>query len=155
MNAVAIDLDALGDTQSLWRAWLEDAARRFAAIAALDPVSLPRDRAAAAAQLDAWAARGVGDWHAALARFAEDHAALHLRRDPEVGAALRRLAGARIGVFTDAPEPLARVALAQLGATRHVGAVETGAGAFDRVRQRLGPHAAVVRTRAELLRLRD
>ena len=155
MKAVAIDLDALGDTRSLWQAWLADAARRFAAVAELDPESLPDDRAAASIELDRWAAGGVGDWRAALARYAEDHAPLHLRRDADVAAALRRLAGRRVGVFSDAPEVLARVALSHLGATRRVDTVETGAGALDRLLERLGAAAAVVRTRDELLRLRD
>ena len=155
MKAVAIDLDALGDTRSLWHAWLADAARRFAAVADLDPESLPEDRAAASIELDRWAAGGVGDWQAALARYAEDHAPLHLRRDADVAAALRRLAGRRVGVFSDAPEVLARVALSHLGATRRVDTVETGAGALDRLLERLGAAAAVVRTRDELLRLRD
>ena len=155
MKAVAIELDALGDTRLLWEAWLDDAARRFAAIAPLDPASLPGDRAAAIIELDRWGARGVGDWQGALARYAEDHAPLYLRRDAHVAAALRRLAGARVGVFTDAPGPLARVALSQLGVTRRVEAVETGAGALDRLLERLGAGAAVVRTRDELLRLRD
>src|SRR6266508_5953619 len=69
-RAVAIDLDgALGDTRPLWDEFLADAARRFGSIAALDPASLPRDRGAAAEELDAWAAGGVGDWRAALERF--------------------------------------------------------------------------------------
>ena len=52
-----------------------------------------------------------------------------------MSAALRRLeaAGARIGVFTDAPIELASIALAQLGATRRVQLVETGTGALDRL----------------------
>ena len=29
MKAVAIELAALGDTDPLWRAWLDDAGRRF------------------------------------------------------------------------------------------------------------------------------
>ncbi len=112
-NAVAIDLDgALGDTRGLWRAFLEDVARRFRSIAELDPASLPEDRGAAAAELDRWAAHGVGDWRAALERFAEDHAPVYLRPSAGAGASLRALAGAgsRLGVFTDAPEELARVA---------------------------------------------
>ena len=50
----------------------------------------------------------------------EDHAPAYLRRDAATSAALRALAGGgrTLGVFTDAPEPLARVALAQLGAER-------------------------------------
>ena len=77
-----------------------------------------------------WAERGIGDWRASLERFAEDHAPVHVRRDAAVAAALRALAGrgVRLGVFTDAPEPLARVVLAQLGADRRIDAVEAGDG---------------------------
>jgi phosphoglycolate phosphatase-like HAD superfamily hydrolase len=156
VRAVALDLDGvLGDTRPLWRAWLADAARRFRAIAELDPDSLPRDRAEAAARLDRWAEAGIGDWRGALERFAEDHAALHLRPDAEVSAALRRLqaAGVRLGVFTDAPEPLARVALAHLGTTRRVAAVTAGTEARERLVARLGPGVEVVETRPELARV--
>jgi hypothetical protein len=52
-----------------------------------------------------------------------------------------------VAVFTDAPEELARVALAQLGATRRVAAVETGAGALER----LGSDVTVVRSRDALV----
>lgn len=124
---VAVDLDgALGDTRPLWRAFLEDAARRFASIAPLDPAALPEDRTAAAAELDAWAAGGVGDWRRALTRFAEDHAPVHLRPDPAANAALRALkrGGSRVVVVTDAPPELARVALAHLGLARSVDGVE-------------------------------
>ena len=148
MRAVAIELDGvLGDTRPLWRDWLEDAARRFRSIAPLDPSALPEDRGEAARDLDRWAEAGVGDWRAALARFAEDRAPVYLRPSAEVGAALRELnaAGCRLGVFTDAPDPLARVALAQLGAERRIEALETGAGAFERLLERLGPKTVVVR----------
>ena len=120
---VAIDLDGvLGDTRPLWNAWLEDAARRFRSIAELDPATLSQDRSEAARELDRWAERGIGDWRASLARFAEDHAPVYLRPRAPVSAALRRLetAGARVDVFTDAPEELARVALSHLGAARRV-----------------------------------
>ena len=122
-TAVAIDLDgALGDTHALWEEFLADAARRFAAIAPLDAKSLPADRAAAAETLDRWAKGGVCDWRAALRRYAEDRAPVFLRPDAEANAALRGLAaaGARLGVFTDAPDSLAQVALAQLGAARRI-----------------------------------
>jgi phosphoglycolate phosphatase-like HAD superfamily hydrolase len=156
VNAVAIDLDgALGDTRPLWDAWLADAARRYSSIAPLDPSGLPRDRGAAASVLDRWAAAGVGDWRAALERFAEERAPVYLRPGAEAGAALRRLAGAgvRIGVFTDAPDGLARVALAHLGAARRIVAVETGEGALQRLLAGLGEEGRVVRTREELLAL--
>jgi phosphoglycolate phosphatase-like HAD superfamily hydrolase len=153
MRALAIELDGvLGDTRPLWDDWLAEAARRFRSIAPLDPTTLPDDRAEAARELDGWAEAGVGDWRAALARFAEDRAPVYLRPDAEVNAALRTLAaaGCRLGVFTDAPEPLARVALAQLGADRRIEALEAGEDALERLRGRLGPETVVVREPAAL-----
>jgi VanZ family protein len=152
---LAIELDSvLGDTRPLWRDWLEDAARRFRTIAPLDPDAVPTDRGAAADELDRWARDGVGDWRAALERFAEERAPVYLRPDATVSATLRTLAssGRRLGVFTDAPEPLARVALAQLGATRRIEAVEAGTGSLERLRERLGGQVAVVRSPTELQR---
>ena len=153
-RTVAVDLDgALGDTRPLWDAFLEDAARRFASIAPLAPNDLPSARGAAARELDAWSERGVGDWRRALARFAEDHAPVHLRPDPAANAALRALkaGGVRILVFTDAPEPLARVALAHLGVARCVDRLETGAGA----RERAACEAEVVATASALAAAAD
>ena len=151
-RAVAIELDVLGDTRPLWDDWLEDAARRFRSISPLDPSALPKDRVAAAEALDAWAQHGVGDWRAALGRFAEDRAPVYLRPDAEISAALRELAarGDRLGVFTDAPEALARIAVAQLGADRRIEALETGAGALERLLERHGPDTLVVRERSDL-----
>jgi len=126
VNAVAVDLDALGDTRPLWRDFLADSARRFASIAPLDPDALPEDRAP-----------------------------VYLRPSAEASAALRALgrAGVRIGVFTDAPEPLARVALAHLGAARHIEAVETGEGARERLLSRFEGEAAVADTLAALAKI--
>jgi len=152
-RAVAIELDGvLGDTRPLWRDWLEDAARRFRSIAPLDPGALSADRGAAAEELDRWAAGGVGDWRAALARFAEDRAPVYLRPDAEVSAAVRALAAAghRLGIFTDAPEPLARIAVAQLGVDRRIEALETGKDALSRLEERFGPDLTVVRHRSAL-----
>lgn len=151
--AAAIDLDAvLGDTRELWDDWLLDVARRFRSIAELDVAGLPTDRAEAAATLDRWAEHGIGDWRAALERFAEDHAPIYLRPDSGVNAALRALhaGGARLAAFTDAPEPLARVAASQLGVTRRLEAIESGSGALERLLALLGPTAAVVHSPAEL-----
>jgi phosphoglycolate phosphatase-like HAD superfamily hydrolase len=144
--AFAIDLDGvLGDTRPLWRDWLADAAR----VLPVDVTALPVDRGEAAATLDAEA----GNWRALLERYAEDRAPVYLRPDSGSSAALRRLAadGVRLGVFTDAPLELARIALAQLGAARRVTAVETGAGALDRLRAALGGTAEVLTTRDQLL----
>jgi phosphoglycolate phosphatase-like HAD superfamily hydrolase len=152
-SAVAIDLDgALGDTRPLWQDFLADAARRFASIAALDPESLPDDRAAAADELDRWAEHGIGDWRTALERFAEDRAPVYLRPNADVSAALRSLAasGYRLGAFTDAPEPLARVALVHLGATRRLEALACGRDARERLLEQLGADATVVETPDDL-----
>jgi len=136
--AVAVDLDgALGDTSGLWRDWLEDAGRR----ARVDVNALDEE---------------LPNWRQLLQRFAEERAPVYLRPDAEASAALRRLhgAGTRIGVFTDAPEELARVALAQLGAARRIEILETGDDALERVLEQLGEDVRIVRTRAELLDLR-
>ncbi len=146
LRSVAIDLDgALGDTRPLWDEWISSAS----ALLGFDAVTLPTDRAEAAAELDR---RGAGNWRALLERFSEERAPVYLRRDATASAALRSLAaaGREIGVFTDAPEPLARVALAQLGADRRVAALETGTGALERLFATLGEDALVIRTRPEL-----
>jgi hypothetical protein len=53
-------------------------------------------------------------------------------------------------VFTDAPEDLARIAVAQLGATRRIEALEAGTGALERLRERFGPETVVVREPGQL-----
>ena len=106
MNAVLIDLDgALGDTRPLWDDWLAGASR----VLGIDPASLPADRGAAAAALDA---AGAGNWRALLERFAAERAPVYLRPNAEVSSALRTIAatGRPIGVYTDAPTELAGVA---------------------------------------------
>jgi phosphoglycolate phosphatase-like HAD superfamily hydrolase len=134
VKAVAVDLAALGDVEPLWRDWLADAARRVRVdVSALDE-QLP-------------------NWRRLLERFAEDRAPVYLRRDAGVTDALRRLhaAGVRIGVFTDAPEELTRIALSHLGADGRVDVVESGEGARERVLRALGDDTVVVSTRAELV----
>jgi phosphoglycolate phosphatase-like HAD superfamily hydrolase len=146
--ALAIDLDALGDTRPLWDDWLESAAP----VLGVAPAEVPRDRGEAALLLDTGDA---GNWRVLLERFSEDRAAAYLRRDAATSAALRRLAadGRALGVFTDAPEPLARVALAQLGAERRITAFETGSGALERLVSSLGAATVVVEDRDALLAL--
>jgi hypothetical protein len=133
-RALAIELDALGDTRALWRAWLESAR----GVLDVGPDDLPVDRAEAAVALDD---AGAGNWRTLLERFSEDHAPAFLRRDAATSARLQALVddGATLGVFTDAPDELARTAL------------ETGAGAFERLLEAIGRDATVVRTRADLL----
>jgi phosphoglycolate phosphatase-like HAD superfamily hydrolase len=146
VTALAIDLDAIGDTRPLWAAWLASVRD----VLGIDPEALPADRGAAAAALDA---SGAGNWRTLLERFSEDHAGAYLRRDAATSAALRSLSssGVTVGVFTDAPEPLAQVALAQLGAARRVATLESGTGALDRLQAALGGGAVVVHTRDDLL----
>ena len=133
MRSLAIDLDVLGDTGPLWTAWLEDAGRRAR-------VDL---EGADESVLD----KVLGNWRALLERFAEDHAPVYLRSNAEATAALRRLVseGARLGAFTDSPEPLARVALAHLGGSRRIEILEAGPGALERLEERLGPGTEVIR----------
>lgn len=147
MSAILIDLDgALGDTRPLWDDWLDESAR----VLGVDPTTLPTDRGAAAAELDA---AGAGNWRTLLERFAADRAPVYLRPNAEVSAALRQLAmtGRPLGVFTDAPAELAQVAAAQLGVARRMVALEAGSGAFERLRNALGADPSVVRTRDQLI----
>jgi len=144
VKSLALDLDAvLADTRPLWRDWVADAARR-----ARVELDLPEDRAVAAALLD----ERLGDWRPLLERFAADRGPVHFRPRAETTAALRRLqaGGVRIGVFTDAPQELAAVALAHVGAARRIDTV----GTLDEVLRELGADALVVRSRAELSALR-
>jgi phosphoglycolate phosphatase-like HAD superfamily hydrolase len=134
MKTIAINLAALGDTEPLWRDWLDDAQRRFR----IDVERLDDE---------------LPNWRQLLTRFAEDRAPVYFRRDAEVSATLRQLraGGIRIGVFSDAPEELARIALSHLGAERHVERLEAGPGARERLSAALGGDAKVVTTRQELL----
>jgi hypothetical protein len=136
VKAVAIDLAAIGDTEPLFRDWLEDAGRRFRVdVNALDE-ELP-------------------NWRVLLERFAEERAPVYFRRDADVSNAMRRLeaSGTMIGVFTDVPEELARVALTHLVKLGRIDALEAGGDSKQRVLKRFGQGTTVVGTRAELLGL--
>jgi phosphoglycolate phosphatase-like HAD superfamily hydrolase len=141
--ALALDLDGvLADTRPLWDAWLEDASRR-----ARVELDVPENREEAADVLD----EVLGDWHPLLARFAADRAPLWIRPRPDTNAVLRRLsaAGARIGVFSDAPVELAEIALAHAGAVRQVEVV----GTLAEVKAALGEDLVVVGSRRQLAAL--
>ncbi len=149
--AILIDLDAaLGDTRPLWDDWLAGAA----AVLAIDPEALSTDRGAAAAELDA---AGAGNWRALLEKFSAERAPVYLRPNAEASAAMRQLttSGRPVGAFTDAPVELARLAAAQLGVARRLTALESGAGALERLMADLGADAVVVRSRAELVASAD
>jgi phosphoglycolate phosphatase-like HAD superfamily hydrolase len=147
VTAILVDLDgALGDTRPLWEDWLADAAR----VLGVDPEALPADRGAAAEALDA---AGAGNWRTLLERFAAGRAPVYLRPNAEASAAVRKLvaAGHVIGVYTDAPAELGRIAASQLGVARRLTTLESGSGALDRLETAFGRDAKVVRTRAELV----
>ncbi len=132
-----MDLAALGDVEPLWRDWLDDAARRFRVdVTALDE-QLP-------------------NWRRLLERFAEDRAPVYFRRDADVTGALRAMhaAGVRVGVYSEVPDELARIALSHLGADGRVEVVETGSGARARLLTVLGEGTTDVQTRAQLVALR-
>jgi phosphoglycolate phosphatase-like HAD superfamily hydrolase len=134
VTALAIDLDGvLGDTRPLWDAWLVDVSRR----AQVDPERLDEE---------------LPNWRDLLTRFAEDHAPIYFRPNAVVASALRRLAadGVCLGVFTDAPEELAQIAVSHLGAARRIDALEAGPGALERLLAQLGPETRVVRSVTEL-----
>lgn len=132
MSSVAVDLGVLGDVTPLWDAFLVDVSRRAHVDAARLDDELP-------------------NWRALLERFAEDHAPVYLRPSAPATAALRRLQadGVRIGVFTETPEELARVAIAHLGAARRIEALEAGPGALERLLVAM-PDARIARSLAEL-----
>jgi phosphoglycolate phosphatase-like HAD superfamily hydrolase len=134
MNAVAISLAALGDMEPLWRDWLDDARRRYR----VDGDALDQE---------------LPNWRELVERFAEERAPVYFRRDADVSSTLRQLraSGTRIGVFTDAPAELARVALSHLGAERHIEVLESGPQAQERILAALGDGARVIDTREELL----
>jgi phosphoglycolate phosphatase-like HAD superfamily hydrolase len=134
MNAVAISLSALGDMEPLWRDWLDDARRRYR----VDGDALDQE---------------LPNWRELVERFAEERAPVYFRRDADVSRTLRQLraSGTRIGIFTDAPAELARVALSHLGAERHIEVLESGPGAQKRILAALGDGARVIDTREELL----
>ena len=133
MTALAIDLDVLGDVGPLWEAWLETRAP-------------PRRRARAPSTSSCRTGASCSN------ASPRDRAPVYLRPNAQASAALRRLQGegVRLGVFTDAPEELARIAVAQLGAARRIEALESEPGSLDRLLAKLGPDARVVRAIADL-----
>jgi phosphoglycolate phosphatase-like HAD superfamily hydrolase len=146
---LALDLDGvLCDTRPLWADWLAAAAP----VLGVEPGELAENRGEAAAELDRL---GAGNWRTLLARWSEERAAVYLRRDARTSEVLRALeaSGRRVGVFTDAPDVLARIALTHVGAARRVVDVEAGASAKERLLRRLGETAIVIESRGELLQL--
>ena len=108
----------------IWPAALEHLARRFASIRELDVAAVPA-REDAVPALEAWAGEDVSSWRLELGRFYDDHARVHLRRDPSTAALLGalRARGAQLAVYGQGPRETSAITLAFLGLDRRLDAV--------------------------------
>jgi phosphoglycolate phosphatase-like HAD superfamily hydrolase len=158
VTAVVFGEDALAPgAGSLWDAALEHVARRYHTVRPLVARDLPADRDAAATALDAWAGDDATSWRRELSRFYEDHARLHLRRDPALASLLRDLRGqsVRTAAYGSGPREASAQVFAFLGLERKLDAVclEPGGDGFAVACAALGVDevdARHVRTRAEV-----
>jgi phosphoglycolate phosphatase-like HAD superfamily hydrolase len=109
---------------AIWSAALEHLSRRFAAIRALDVAAVPA-RESAVATLEAWAGVDVSSWRLELGRFYDDHARMHLRRDPATAALLAslRARGVRLAAYGQGPREASAVTFAFLGLDRRLDAL--------------------------------
>ena len=108
----------------IWPAALEHLARRFASIRELDVAAIPA-RENAVPALEAWAGEDVSSWRLELGRFYDDHARVHLRRDPSTAALLGalRARGVKLAVYGQGPRETSAITLAFLGLDRRLDAV--------------------------------
>src|SRR4029079_18600511 len=109
---------------AIWPLALEHLSRRFASIRELDVAGVPA-REASVAALEAWAGEDVSSWRLELARFYDDHARVHLRRDPGTAALLAALRadGVRLAVYGQGPREASAATLGFLGLDRRLDAV--------------------------------
>jgi phosphoglycolate phosphatase-like HAD superfamily hydrolase len=109
---------------AIWPAALEHLARRFASIRALDVAGVPA-REDAVPALEAWAGDDVSSWRLELGRFYDDHARMHLRRDPGTAALLAslRAQGVKLAAYGQGPREASAITLAFLGLDRRLDAV--------------------------------
>jgi phosphoglycolate phosphatase-like HAD superfamily hydrolase len=109
---------------AIWPLALEHLSRRFATIRELDVAGVPA-RESAVAALEAWAGEDVSSWRLELARFYDDHARVHLRRDPGTAALLAALRadGVRLAVYGQGPREASAATLGFLGLDRRLDAV--------------------------------
>ena len=109
---------------AIWPAALEHLARRFASIRELDVAGVPA-RESAVAVLEAWAGEEVSSWRLELARFYDDHARVHLRRDPSTAALLAALRadGVRLAAYGQGPREASAATLGFLGLDRRLDVV--------------------------------
>jgi phosphoglycolate phosphatase-like HAD superfamily hydrolase len=109
---------------AIWPLALEHLSRRFASIRELEVAAVPA-RESAVAVLEAWAGGEVSSWRLELARFYDDHARVHLRRDPGTAALLAALRadGVRLAVYGQGPREASAATLGFLGLDRRLDAV--------------------------------
>jgi phosphoglycolate phosphatase-like HAD superfamily hydrolase len=109
---------------AIWPLALEHLARRFASIRELDIEAMPA-REASVAALEAWAGDDVSSWRRELDRFYDDHARIHLRRDPGTAALLAslRAAGVKLAAYGQGPRESSATTLAFLGLDRRLDAI--------------------------------
>jgi phosphoglycolate phosphatase-like HAD superfamily hydrolase len=109
---------------AIWPAALAHLARRFGSIRELDVAGVP-ERESAVGALEAWAGDDVSSWRLELGRFYDDHARMHLRRDPGTAALLASLRanGVRLAAYGQGPREASAVTLAFLGLDRRLDAV--------------------------------
>ena len=143
---------------ALWPLALEHLARRFGSIRTLDVAGVPA-RESAVAVLEAWAGGEVSSWRLELARFYDDHARVHLRRDPGTAALLAalRAGGTRLAVYGQGPREASAATLGFLGLDRRIDAVvlEPAGDGYVACLEALGvADAQHVRSREDLATLR-
>jgi phosphoglycolate phosphatase-like HAD superfamily hydrolase len=144
---------------AIWAAALEHLARRFASIRELDVAGIPA-RESAVPVLEAWAGEEVSSWRLELGRFYDDHARMHLRRDPATAALLAalRIEGVRLAAYGQGPREASAATLGFLGLDRRLDAIalEPAGDGFVACLEALGvPEARHVSSREELAGLRQ
>jgi phosphoglycolate phosphatase-like HAD superfamily hydrolase len=144
---------------AIWPAALEHLARRFASIRELDLATVPA-RESAVASLEVWAGTDVSSWRLELGRFYDDHARMHLRRDPGTAALLGSLRanGVRLAAYGQGPREASAATLAFLGLDRRLDAIvlEPPGDGFAACLAALGvSDARHIQSREELADLRE
>jgi phosphoglycolate phosphatase-like HAD superfamily hydrolase len=131
MKAIILSERALADTDDLFAAAVAHVVRKLGRVKPLDPGTLPQARSQMLPALELWAGSDVDTWRLELARFYEDHIPVHLRPDPALNAALRRLqtAGIRLACWSAGPDELARIVVHHLGLGRRIERIGVGESA--------------------------
>ena len=121
MEVVALLEDALVPTDGLFRAGVEHVGRKLGRAKPIDLATLPAERAAAVAALDAWAA-GAVDWRGEMRRYYEEHIPVHVRPSAALNGALRGLHGRGVRLLWVSPGPheASEVLVHHLGLSRVV-----------------------------------